>query len=242
VTGVLPIALGRATRIVQALLPAGKEYVAIMHLHKLVSERKIRSTFKKFTGKIKQTPPLKSSVRRVERIREVYYTEILEIEEQDVLFKIGCQGGTYIRKWVHDFGQKLGCGAHMQELRRTKVASFDESTLVTLQDLADAFWYYQNEKNDKFLRKIIQPTENAVKHLPKIWILDSTIESITHGRDLAIPGISKIESEIKEDNLVAIMSLKNELIALGIAKMTSDDIIKKEKGIAVRTDKVFMSD
>ncbi len=238
-TGVLPIALGRATRIVQALLPAGKEYIALMYLHKPIEEEKIKKAFKEFTGKIKQKPPVKSSVRRVERTREIYYIDIMEIDGQNVLFKIGCQAGTYIRKLCFDIGKQIGCGAHMQELRRTKVASFDESTLFTLQDLTDAFYYYKNEKNDKFLRKVIQPVENAVKHLPKVWVLDPTIKPLSHGRDLAIPGISKIESEIEKNKIVAIMSLKNELIALGTAIMNSEEIIK-DKGIVVRTDKVFI--
>jgi len=240
VTGVLPIALGRATRIVQALLPAGKEYIALMYLHKPIEEAKIKKAFKDFTGKIRQKPPVKSAVKRVERTRNIYYINILEMDEQNILFKVGCQAGTYIRTLCHQIGKKLGCGAHMAELRRTKVASFSEETLHTLQDLTDALYYYKNEKNDKYLRKVIQPIENAVKHLPKVWVLDTTINTLTHGRDLAIPGISKIESEIKKQDTIAIMTLKNELIALGTAMMDSKEIIKKDKGIAVRTDKVFI--
>jgi len=240
VTGVLAVALGRATRISHALLPAGKEYIALMHLHKPIEKKDIQKVFKEFTGKIKQKPPIKSAVRRVERTRNIYYLDILEIDNQEVLFKVGCQAGTYIRKLCFDIGKSLGCGAHMAELRRTKVASFNEDTLFTLQDLTDAFHYYKNEKNDKFLRKIIQPMENGINHLPKVWILDTTIKPLSHGRDLAIPGISKLESKIKNDDLVAIMTLKNELVALGIATMTSEDMMKKDKGIAIRTDKVFI--
>ena len=86
-TGVLPIALGRATRIVQTLLTAGKEYVAIMHLHKDVDENVLRETINKhFVGKIQQIPPLKSSVKRQLRTRTVYYFDILEIDGKDILF------------------------------------------------------------------------------------------------------------------------------------------------------------
>ena len=149
VTGVQPIALGRATRITQFLLTAPKEYICLMHLHKEISEDKIIETFEKFSGKIKQLPPVKSSVKRVERVREIYDVEVLEIEKQDVLFRIKCQAGTYIRKYVHDFGQSLGIGAHMAELRRTQAGPFTESDkLVTLQDLKDAFYFHQ-EGNKK---------------------------------------------------------------------------------------------
>jgi len=156
------------------------------------------------------------------------------------LFIVGCEAGTYIRKLIHDLGQKLRVGAHMQELRRTKAGPFDEDTLFTLQDLADAYHYYKEENNDKFLRKVIQPVENAVNHLPKIWVFDTTVDTLCHGADLNIPGISKLNDQINKDNIVAIMTLKDELIALGIAQLTSEDVMEKEKGLAVKTEKVFM--
>ncbi len=240
VTGVLPVALGAATRIVQTLLTAGKEYIAIMHLHKEIDPNKIKKICSEFVGKIKQLPPIKSSVKRQWRFRKIYYIEIIEIKGQDILMKIGCQAGTYIRKLLHDIGQKLEVGAHMAELRRTKAALFNESTLTTLQDLTDAYHYHKEENNDKFIRTIIHPIEFATQHLAKIWVLDSTVESLCHGTDLKTPGVVKVHSDIQLDDPIAIMSLKDELIAVGTAKMISKDIIKKEKGVAVKTSKVFM--
>ncbi|MBW2984401.1 RNA-guided pseudouridylation complex pseudouridine synthase subunit Cbf5 [Candidatus Woesearchaeota archaeon] len=239
VTGVLPIALGRATRIVQTLLKAGKEYVCIMHVHGDVKEDRLKKVIGGFVGKIKQLPPLKSAVKRVERIREVYYIDILEIDGKDVLFKVGCEAGTYIRKLCDDIGKKLGCGAHMASLRRTKAGPFDEDSLVTLHDLKDAYWYWKNENNEKYLRHCIQPMEAAVSHLPKIWVFDSTVDSLCHGSDLKIPGVSRLEN-IEKDQLVAVMTLKNELVAVGRAELVYNKILGKDKGIAVRINKVFM--
>jgi len=240
VTGVLPVAVGRATRIVQALLVAGKEYVCLMHLHKEVPEDRIKKVMIDFTGKITQLPPLKSAVKRQWRERNVYYIEIIDIVGQDVLFLIGCQAGTYIRKICHDIGQALGVGAHMAELRRTKAGPFDERTIVSLQDLTDAFWYYKNDKNEKYIRSVIQNVEKAVTHIGKIWVFDTTVNTLCHGADLAVPGISKIESGIEPEDIVAVMTLKGELIALGDARMTSKEILDNERGIAVKTKKVFM--
>jgi H/ACA ribonucleoprotein complex subunit 4 len=211
-----------------------------MHLHKKVEEEKIKEIFKEFTGKIRQKPPIKSSVRRIERTREIYYFDILEIQDQDVLFKVGCEAGTYIRKLCHQIGERLGCGAHMSELRRTKAGPFTEKTLFTLQDLQDAFYYYKKEGKEKYLKKIIQPVENGIKHLSKIWVSDTTVESLCHGSDLKVPGISKLNDEINKNDTVAILTLKEELIALGIAKLDSEEILKKDKGVAVKTERVFM--
>ena len=179
-------------------------------------------------------------MKRQWRYRKVYYIEILDVAEKDVLFRIGCQAGTYIRKICHDIGQELGTGAHMAELRRSKAGPFNEDSLFTLQDLTDALHFYKIDNNEKFLRKVVQPLERAVDHLPKVWVLDTTVNTLCHGADLGVPGISKVESEIQEGEKVAIMSLKNELIALGDARMISKEMISLEKGIAVKTEKVFM--
>ncbi|MBS1266264.1 MAG: putative tRNA pseudouridine synthase B [Candidatus Woesearchaeota archaeon] len=237
VTGVLPVTLGRATRVVQLLLESGKQYVGIMHLHKQVEESALQNTINKFKGEIDQLPPIKSSIKRRLRKRTIYDFEILEIDNKEVLFKVTCQAGTYIRKLVHDIGQELNVGAHMSQLRRTKVSHLDESLMVTLQDLRDAMHYYENG-NDKFIRHCIKPYETALT-IPKIWILDSAVESISQGASLKNPGISKLHDNIQEGDMVAVMTLKNELVCLGKAAGTSKQMLIN-KGLAVKSKKVFM--
>jgi len=242
VTGVLPVAIGRATRIVQTLLPAGKEYVCIMHLHDDVPEEKLRATLNEFIGKITQLPPVKSAVVRQLRERDVYYLEVIEIIERDVLFKIGCQGGTYIRKICHDIGQKLTVGAHMAELIRTKAGPFHAKDWVTLEDLEDAYAFWKEENNETFIRHCIKPVEFSVAHLPKLWIQDSAIDTICHGASLNVPGVVHIETGIDKEDMIAVMTLKQELVALGSAFMTTEQIMKEEKGLCVKIDKVFMKE
>jgi len=233
VTGVLPIGLGKATRLANFLLGAGKEYICLMHLHKEVSEEQIKKTAKKFRGIIKQFPPVRSAIKRQIREREIYYLEILEIDGKDVLFKVGCEAGTYIRTLCVDFGKVLGTGAHMAQLVRTKAGSFSDKDMISLHDLLDA-------SAEDELKRFILPMEEAVKHLLKIYVLDSAIDSMCHGADLYVIGISKYESEIKRGELVAVMSLKGELVSIGYAEMNSKELGKRERGTAVRTRSVFM--
>lgn len=239
VTGVLPIALGKATRIAQTLLKTGKEYVCLMYLHSSIPESKIKNIFKEFIGKIEQIPPVRSAVKREKRAREIYYIKILEIDGKHILFKVGCEAGTYIRKLVNDIGLKLGTRAHMTELVRTKVGAFNDNNWITLHDLKDAYVLYKGG-DEKELKKIVKPIEFAIQHLPQIWVLDTTVDSLCHGAFLSTPGISKLHDCIKENDLVAVLTLKNELVCLGQAKLSSKEIIEKEKGVAVRTSKVFM--
>jgi H/ACA ribonucleoprotein complex subunit 4 len=238
VTGVLPIALGKATRIVQTLLNAGKEYVCLMYIHHPVDKKEIDKAIEKFTGKIKQLPPIKSAIKRRLRTREIYYFNILEINKQEILFQVGCEAGTYIRKLVHDIGQELNVGAHMVQLIRTKAGPFNDSSWHSLHDLKDAYEFYK-DGDEKELRKIILPIEEAVKHLPKIWVVDSAVDSICHGASLNIPGISKL-NDFNENETIVIMTLKDELVALGNSVMNSDEVMEKDKGLAVKTNKVFM--
>ena len=237
VTGVLPVALNDATRITHPLLVAGKEYVCLMHFHSDIED--FESLRKKFLGSITQLPPKKSAVKRQLRKRTIYYLELLDVHERDYLVKIGCQAGTYIRKLVHDMGLEAGSGAHMAELRRTKAGPFDESKIVTLQDLADAFHAHKNG-DSSILKKIILPIEEGAAHLKKIWVHDSAIGNLCNGAFLKIPGISKLESDIKKDDDVAVFSLKQELILVGKSAFDAKKLVESKKGIAVNTSQVFM--
>jgi len=240
VTGVLPVALGKGTRIVQSLLTAGKEYVCLMQVHADTDEKKLRSTINSFVGVIDQLPPVRSAVKRQERKRTIYYIDIIEIIGREVLFRIGCQAGTYIRKLCSDIGKKLGFGAHMAELRRTRAGPFDEETLCTLQELTDAYHYYKEKGDDKELRRVVMPVERGAAHLHKVWVLDNAVDTLCHGAYLNVPGIAKLEESINPGDRVAVLTLKGELISVGIAHMYSEDAIKKDNGLFLKSEQVFM--
>jgi H/ACA ribonucleoprotein complex subunit 4 len=241
VTGVLPCALGKATRVLSALLTAGKEYVGVMNIHSKPTEKQIEAVFKIFTTKIYQKPPIKSSVARKLRMREIYYLKALQIKENQILFKVGCEAGTYIRKLCFDIGEALCSGAHMMELRRTRVGCFSENELlISLQNLKDAYTIYRQEGNEYYLRNLIFPMEKMVEHLPKIFIRDSAVDALCHGADLAAAGVCFVDARIKEGSLLAYMTLKKELIGFGISKKKAMDIYKAKSGILVKTKKIFM--
>lgn len=241
VTGVLPCALGKATRALSALLTAGKEYVGVMLLHEKQPQKKLERVFKIFTGKIYQRPPMVSSVARILRVREIYYNKILETHENFVLFKVGCEAGTYIRKLCFDLGEALCSGAHMVELRRTRVGKFaEDNNLITLQHLKDAFTIYQMEGDERYLRKIVFPMERMVEHIPKVFIRDSAVDALCHGADLAAAGVVYVDARIKKEMKVAYMTLKKELIGFGTSKKNAMEIYKAKSGIMAKTDKIFM--
>jgi predicted rRNA pseudouridine synthase len=241
VTGVLPVALEESTKVIGYVVHTPKEYVCVMQLHREVPESKLRDALKLFTGEIYQRPPLRSSVKRSLRRKKVYEIELLEFTGRYALLRIYADPGTYMRKICHDIGLVLGVGAHMRELRRTKSGPFHEKMgLVRLQELSEALYRYRTEGKDDLLRKYILPMEYAVSHLPKVVIRDTAVDAIAHGAHLAVPGIVRLHSDISKGDLVAILTLKGELVALGTAEMSSEEMAKASKGIAVRIRRVIM--
>jgi H/ACA ribonucleoprotein complex subunit 4 len=240
VTGVLPVLIENATKLVKFLQTSGKEYVALMRLHGDVDESQIREVFELFKGKIYQRPPLKSAVKKRIRIREIYDSEILEIDGRDVLFRVRTEAGTYIRKLCTDIGEIIGCGAHMQELRRTRTGIFDESSTFTLQDLLDAYQIFKETGEETYIREIIRPMELTVANLKKIVIKDTAVDAICHGADLSAKGITYIENGIKNGDIIAIFTLKNEIVALGKALVSSEDMLKAKSGVMVELTRVIM--
>ncbi len=166
-----------------------------------------------------------------------------EIDGRNVLFKVGCEGGTYIRKLCYDIGEILGCGAHMQELRRTRAGPFaeDKSSLcVTLHDVAYWFAEWQENKDDKTLRKFIQPMEKALALLPRIVVRDSAVDALCHGANLTAPGVLSVDNNIAKGAIAAIFTLKGEAVALANTLASTEEILKMDHGTVATLQRVVM--
>jgi len=186
VTGVLPVALERACKLTGYFLGHDKTYIGIMHTHKKQDIKQLQEIINKnFTGKIQQLPPIKSRVKRAIREREIKHFKLLEQSEgkKDFLFETKVQGGTYIRKLIHDLGEKIG-GAHMLELRRTKASIFDQSKIYTLYEFKQAVEEYKQGKPEK-LEKMLIPAEDAIKQiLPTIQVKKSAVKQLLTGKPI----------------------------------------------------------
>lgn len=214
VTGVLPIALNRACKLTGYFLGEDKTYVGIMRLHEEIDIKKIREIIReKFTGKINQVPPVKSRVKRQLRERSIYEFELLEqgVDKRDILFRVKCEGGTYIRKLIDDLGSELGIGAHMLELRRTNAGIFDEEDKkypsVNLYDFEKAVDDYKNGSEES-LKKIIMPAEDAIRKVyPIMNIRSDNLKQIFTGKPIHKSDIIKDE-DWKVNSIVGVFNDK----------------------------------
>jgi len=242
VSGILPIGLGEATKALIVLLLGPKEYHALGRLHTLPSNGKLQSVLKQFTGKIYQKPPQRSSVSRQTRVRSVYEIDVIEQKERLILMRILCEAGTYIRKIFYDIGEVLGPGATMIELRRTRVSQFNEdSNLVKMHDLVDAYAMWKEKNDDSKLRRILMPIEYVLSELKSVIIRDSAVDALCHGAQLAIPGILEISHGIAKGDFVGIYTQKGEVVALAEAILSESEIVENTKGFAFQLRRIIMA-
>lgn len=144
------------------------------------------------TGALFQRPPLISAVKRQLRIRTIHESKLYEFDNDRHLgvFWVSCEAGTYIRTLCVHLGLLLGVGAHMQELRRVRSGAMDESSgMVTLHDVMDAQWMYDNERDESYLRKVIRPLESLLTTYKRIVVKDSAVNAVCYGAKLMIPGL-----------------------------------------------------
>ena len=240
VTGVLPIGLQESTKVVQALLVSGKEYVCVMRTHADVEESRVIEALGLLVGEIYQRPPVRSSVRRRLRTRVIYGIDYHEGDGRNWLFRVACQSGTYIRKLCYDVGEVLGCGAHMQELRRSRSGPFTEADLVSMYDLSEALELLREEGDEAMLRRVIRPLEDALGLLPKIWVRDSAVDALCNGAALAMPGVLRLSSGIGRGSMVAVLTQKGEAVALMEAEASTEEIVGAEKGLAAKPLRVIL--
>jgi H/ACA ribonucleoprotein complex subunit 4 len=239
VTGLLPVLLGSSTRIAALLLGSDKAYVGAMQLHGDVARAEVEAAVARCQGFIEQVPPRRSSVKRQRRRRLVHSFALTGFCGRRAEFSLRCQGGTYVRKLVHDLGQQLGCGAHMVRLRRTQLGAFTLDDCVGLDELSEAADRLA-KGNEGPARRCVQPVEQVVTRLlPQVVVDDGAVASICGGFPAAVPGICQLD-DLEAGATVAIMTLKGELVAIGRALLDSGSILSGSSGLAVSVNRVFM--
>lgn len=195
------------------------------------------------TGSLFQKPPEVSAVKRELRVRTIYESDLLEFDSEKRLgiFRVSCEAGTYVRTLCVHMGLLLGVGGHMEELRRSRSGNMTENDyLMSMHDILDAQWRYENYKDEKYLRRVVLPLETLLIKNPRIVIKDSSINAICYGAKLMIPGILRFDNDINIGTEIVIMSTKGEAVAVAIAQMTTAEIGSCDHGIVAKTKRVIM--
>ena len=233
VSGVLIIGIGSATRLLEYLLLSPKEYRCVMKIHHVFDKKEIQNAFNKFTGKIKQIPPIKSSVKRQERDREVYKITPIEFNEleKEVEFLVKVERGTYIRKLCHDIGEYLKTGAHMKELRRVSVGPFSvhNNELVNVYEFEKLCDKAKKKLfNFAYMNRInlaLKPARELVEFMPTLKVDKVMTGKICNGQKISKDLCKNISTdcEVCVGSLLKVISDDGRLIAIGTLKSSKDD-------------------
>jgi tRNA pseudouridine55 synthase len=187
-----------------------------------ISEKQFNDVLQSFVGEIQQVPPPYSAVKvkgkkAYELAREgeevdleprminVYNLELLEWAPPEAVIDVYCSSGTYVRSLAHDLGEKLGCGAHLIGLRRTKSGRFTLRDAVPLRKLREAF-----EENSWAAHLI--PAAEALSDWPAIDLTAEELDIVKHGRRIAgSPGLGKMARAISpEGDLISLLEFDSE--------------------------------
>ncbi|XP_034479206.1 H/ACA ribonucleoprotein complex subunit 4 isoform X1 [Drosophila innubila] len=244
VTGCLIVCIDRATRLVKSQQSAGKEYVAIFKLHGAVeSVAKVRQGLEKLRGALFQRPPLISAVKRQLRVRTVYDSKLLDYDETRNMgvFWVSCEAGSYIRTMCVHLGLVLGVGGQMLELRRVRSGIQSERDgMVTMHDVLDAMWLYENHKDESMLRRVIKPLEGLLINHKRIIMKDSSVNAVCYGAKIMLPGVLRYEDGIEIEQEIVICTTKGEAICLAIALMTTATMSSCDHGVVAKIKRVIM--
>jgi H/ACA ribonucleoprotein complex subunit 4 len=190
-----------------------------------------------------QRPPLISAVKRQLRIRTIHESKLIEFDNDRHLavFWVSCEAGTYIRTLCVHLGLLLGVGGHMQELRRVRSGALSEDDdMVTMHDILDAQWLYDNAKDESYLRRVVRPLEMLLTSYKRIVVKDSAVNAICYGAKMMIPGLLRYEADIEVGEEVVLITTKGEAIALGIAMMTTAVMATCDHGVVAKIKRVIM--
>ena len=242
VTGCLVVCIDRATRLVKSQQSAGKEYVCIYRLHESVPQQRVAQELEKLKGALFQRPPLISAVKRQLRVRTVYESKLIEhdVEKNMGIFWISVESGFYARTICVHLGLMLGCGGQMQELRRPRSGVMTEKDAVTMHDILDAQWMYDNHKDESYLRRVIKPLETLLTKHKRIIMKDSAVNAICYGAKILLPGVLRYEAGIEMGEEIVVCTTKGEAICLAIAQMTTATMASCDHGVVAKIKRVVM--
>lgn len=242
-TGVLPVCVNEATKLVQFLMHRDKEYVCTLQLGVVTdtqdsggkviastqdiprSTELITRAIQGFRGEQQQTPPMFSAlkyngtplyklarrgqtVHRPQRRVSIHAIEVLSLQLPNIVLRVACSHGTYIRTLCHDIGQQLGCGAHMTGLERTRNGAFHINRSVNLAVLAGL-------PRDQALDRYLLSPNQALCGLPEVTVNDAMERKLRTGATITLGDLRMLRvPPIDKGQQLKVLSFQGSLIGI----------------------------
>lgn len=239
--GVLPVCLGKATKLCDMLTDKNKTYEAVMLLGittdtqdtsgeilsenatDALTEEAVKDVVMSFIGDYMQIPPMYSALKvngkklyelaregivieRKARPVSILDIQIKEIKLPRVRMEVSCSKGTYIRTLCHDIGEKLGCGACMEELMRTKVSRFTLEDSLTLEEVRAL-------KEEGRLEEVLVPIDQMFEAYEAVTLKEEFMAFAYNG-NVFFPKHLKNYVELTDGKLVRVYDGEGQFIAI----------------------------
>jgi tRNA pseudouridine55 synthase len=242
-TGVLPLLMGRATRLAQFYRRGDKVYEATIRFgfstdsydragtptspitDPQIDPEELERLLQDFRGEIRQVPP-PVSAKKVEGVRayvlarkqtpvkleavpvQIYELTLVEVRGSEARVRARCSGGTYLRSIAHDIGQAMGCGAHLNDLRRTGSGEFTAAEARTIGQL-------EQLASEGRLEEAMIPSARMLPDFPTVYVETLAVGHIRQGRNFPVSPFRVQQGS----RYVKAVSGEGELIAIGEAKL-----------------------
>jgi len=198
-----------------------------------VDTSQVEELLPQFVGEIEQIPPMYSAlkhqgkrlyqlaregkqVERQPRLIKIFRLELLSFDGENMEIDVSCSKGTYIRTLAEDIGKRLGCGAHLAALHRSRVGAFDESDAVTMERLQSL----QQQSGGEGIEQLLLPVGTALAGFPEVVLNASDSLDIRLGKRLGpdvcdVPGLCRLRTE--------------EGVFIGLGEVTADGELKAKR-------------
>ena len=117
----------------------------------------------------------------------------------------------------------------------------ENDDIVTMHDVLDAQWTYDNTRDESYLRRVIRPLESLLTSYKRLVVKDSSVNAICYGAKLMLPGLLRFEADIELNEEVVLMTTKGEAIAIGIAQMSTADLATCDHGVVAKVKRCIMN-
>ena len=241
-TGVLPLMAGKAMKLTKKILTHKKTYICVFRFATAPDEVRLAEVMKQLTGRVYNVPPEVSAVKVQVRTRKIYTFENIEIKGNDMIARVYCEAGTYIRTIARDMGLLLDMKVQLKELRRETTGVFKLEDCITMQELADAIWLWKECDQPEALLRVIHPIEKLLLDLPSATVKDSAAAALAHGAPLLRPGIVNIKSDVKAGKQVMIETLKGEAVGIVTLTLSTNEIATLSEGEVARPSMVLLDE
>ena len=241
-SGLLPLLSGKAMRLTGKILTHDKSYLALFKFGKELDRNEIEDKMAMLTGKVYNVPPEISAVRVQVRTRKISKFDILDFDGTSLLTQIECEAGTYVRTMARDLGLLLDTPVELKELRRPTSGEFSLSQSITMQQLADAYWLWQEKGEEDAMLRILHPIEDMLSDLPRVVVKDGAAAALSHGAPLLRPGVVSIDDDLNVGTEVLLVTMKGEAVAIAKMSQNSKVIPDMNQGEVAKPNCVLMKE